>query len=162
MTTEEMTAQATSSKQDGGPTKVCPSCGATLFADMNICYGCLYDFTKTYEPPQIGVADEVPVEVYEQLPQPQAKNLEGLENPAAKTGFSIQENQDKLIQAASDSAKQTASVLHVCGPSVNLSFGCSNQGIRLLAFKATSQSCEGVGLDKGTKINMGDLVFTVQ
>ena len=108
------------------------------------------------------MADEVPVEVNEQLPQPQATNLGKLENPEEKTDFSIQESQANLIQAAYDSAKQTASVLHVCGPSVNLSFGCSNQGIRLLAFKATSQSCEGVGLDKGTKINMGDLVFTVQ
>ena len=28
------------------PTKVCPRCGEVLFADMEVCYGCLYDFTK--------------------------------------------------------------------------------------------------------------------
>lgn len=33
-TTDEMT------------TKVCPRCGEVLFADMDVCYGCLYDFTK--------------------------------------------------------------------------------------------------------------------
>jgi len=27
--------------------KVCPRCGATLFTDMNVCYGCLYDFSHT-------------------------------------------------------------------------------------------------------------------
>jgi hypothetical protein len=26
-------------------TKVCPRCGEGLFSDMDICYGCLYDFT---------------------------------------------------------------------------------------------------------------------
>jgi len=27
-------------------TKVCPRCGATLFADMDVCYGCMYDFSR--------------------------------------------------------------------------------------------------------------------
>lgn len=27
-------------------TKVCPRCGAELYADMNVCYGCLYDFSR--------------------------------------------------------------------------------------------------------------------
>ena len=27
-------------------TKVCPRCGEVLFADMDVCYGCLYDFSK--------------------------------------------------------------------------------------------------------------------
>ena len=26
--------------------KTCPRCGARLFADMDVCYGCLYDFSK--------------------------------------------------------------------------------------------------------------------
>lgn len=30
--------------QDASFTKVCPRCGARLFRDMHICYGCLYDF----------------------------------------------------------------------------------------------------------------------
>lgn len=35
-------------------TKSCPRCGATLFADMDVCYGCLYDFsTSPYEPQDI-------------------------------------------------------------------------------------------------------------
>lgn len=29
------------------PYKTCPRCGAKLFDDMNVCYGCLYDFEKT-------------------------------------------------------------------------------------------------------------------
>lgn len=29
------------------PTKVCPQCGQELFADMDICYGCLYDFSRS-------------------------------------------------------------------------------------------------------------------
>lgn len=32
----------------GGGTKVCPRCGASLFSDMDVCYGCLYDFTKDH------------------------------------------------------------------------------------------------------------------
>lgn len=32
-------------------TKSCPRCGAILFADMDVCYGCLYDFsTSPFEP----------------------------------------------------------------------------------------------------------------
>lgn len=34
---------------DGRPiaqVKVCPRCGARLFADMDVCFGCLYDFTR--------------------------------------------------------------------------------------------------------------------
>lgn len=27
-------------------TKFCPRCGAELYADMNVCYGCLYDFSR--------------------------------------------------------------------------------------------------------------------
>lgn len=26
--------------------KTCPRCGSELYADMNVCYGCLYDFTR--------------------------------------------------------------------------------------------------------------------
>jgi hypothetical protein len=31
-------------------TKTCPRCGATLFEDMDVCYGCLYDFRHVPEP----------------------------------------------------------------------------------------------------------------
>lgn len=36
----------------GFETKVCPRCGSELYADMNVCYGCLYDFTR--EPSREG------------------------------------------------------------------------------------------------------------
>ena len=31
---------------EGFETKTCPRCGEVLFADMDICYGCLYDFSQ--------------------------------------------------------------------------------------------------------------------
>lgn len=34
----------------GYATRVCPRCGETLFADMSVCYGCLYDFTREKGP----------------------------------------------------------------------------------------------------------------
>lgn len=33
-----------------GTTKTCPRCGAKLFADMDVCYGCLYDFNRDSGP----------------------------------------------------------------------------------------------------------------
>ena len=27
-------------------TKTCPRCGSELYADMSVCYGCLYDFSR--------------------------------------------------------------------------------------------------------------------
>ena len=30
-------------------TKVCPRCGSVLFEDMDVCYGCLYDFSNPAE-----------------------------------------------------------------------------------------------------------------
>jgi len=41
-------------------TRVCPRCGEMLFADMDVCYGCLYDFTR----------EEGPVLGAPQLPDP--------------------------------------------------------------------------------------------
>ncbi len=35
-------------------TKVCPRCSAVLFADMNVCYGCLYDFNWVSKAPSIA------------------------------------------------------------------------------------------------------------
>lgn len=37
-------------------TRTCPRCGAELYADMKVCYGCLYDFTRAAgrpEPPRL-------------------------------------------------------------------------------------------------------------
>ena len=48
-------------------TKVCPQCGQVLFADMGVCYGCLYDFTRVRgDPPgmpvvDLGLDEEAPV-----------------------------------------------------------------------------------------------------
>lgn len=33
-------------------TKVCPRCGAELYADMGVCYGCLYDFEREVSHPK--------------------------------------------------------------------------------------------------------------
>lgn len=38
-------------------TKVCPRCGEELFSDMDICYGCLYDFSH---PPNSVVGAAMP------------------------------------------------------------------------------------------------------
>ena len=36
----------TSEARDEAGVKTCPRCGEMLFADMDVCYGCLYDFSK--------------------------------------------------------------------------------------------------------------------
>ena len=40
--------------------KRCPRCGETLYDDMDICYGCLYDFgrDRREEPAAAGVPEE--------------------------------------------------------------------------------------------------------
>jgi len=40
-------------------TKTCPQCGQELFEDMNVCYGCLYDFTR--EPSMEGMGLPAPL-----------------------------------------------------------------------------------------------------
>lgn len=42
--------------------KTCPRCGEELFADMQVCYGCLYDFTR---------GDNGPSEIAEALDEPE-------------------------------------------------------------------------------------------
>ena len=37
---------ASEAGRGAGLTKVCPCCGQRLFADMDVCYGCLYDFRR--------------------------------------------------------------------------------------------------------------------
>ncbi len=41
--------------------KTCPRCGARLFADMDVCYGCLYDFTRTTSAAPVLPESEGPV-----------------------------------------------------------------------------------------------------
>lgn len=33
-------------ERSDAPTRTCPRCGQRLFADMEVCYGCLYDFSR--------------------------------------------------------------------------------------------------------------------
>ena len=38
----------------GYRTRACPRCGAELYADMHVCYGCLYDFSRDSAGPDTG------------------------------------------------------------------------------------------------------------
>ncbi len=41
--------------------KTCPRCGEVLYADMQICYGCLYDFTRSdHGPSEVAAALDEP------------------------------------------------------------------------------------------------------
>ncbi len=40
-------------------TKVCPSCHSTLFADMDVCYGCLYDFNRVSQAPVLVCPEQL-------------------------------------------------------------------------------------------------------
>ena len=42
-------------------TKVCPSCHSTLFADMDVCYGCLYDFNRVSQAPLLVCPEQLDV-----------------------------------------------------------------------------------------------------
>lgn len=73
--------------------KTCPVCQATLFDDMNVCYGCMHEFTSKLEgreaskemPPQAqeGVAPTLQVPLLE--PQPQARSLAAVAAQALPT-----------------------------------------------------------------------------
>lgn len=56
--------------QAGGGLKTCPRCGAKLFADMDVCYGCLYDFARGGEPAVGAVADASLLELSRELEEP--------------------------------------------------------------------------------------------
>ncbi len=48
------------SGHDKGMTKRCPRCGMELFSDMEVCYGCLYDFSRAgVGGPGIPLADDL-------------------------------------------------------------------------------------------------------
>lgn len=49
-------------------TKTCPCCGAVLYADMCVCYGCLYDFSR--ERPRAETAPKRSLSSLPQLPDP--------------------------------------------------------------------------------------------
>ena len=44
---------ASEKRVSGYETKLCPRCGAELYADMNVCYGCLYDFSRESARPEL-------------------------------------------------------------------------------------------------------------
>ena len=43
------------SQEAGARTKRCPRCGEILFADMSVCYGCLYDFNRDQKESSVGL-----------------------------------------------------------------------------------------------------------
>lgn len=50
-------------------TKTCPCCGMELFSDMDVCYGCMYDFTR--EPAGEPATDPLAMDLDEpDVPQP--------------------------------------------------------------------------------------------
>lgn len=73
--------------------KTCPVCQATLFDDMDVCYGCMHEFTPKLEEKeaskeaplraQEGVAPTLRVPLLE--PQPQARSLAGAPVQAVQT-----------------------------------------------------------------------------
>lgn len=46
----------------GYETRVCPRCGAELYADMSVCYGCLYDFARDAARPRLPEPPGIPPE----------------------------------------------------------------------------------------------------
>lgn len=46
------------------PTRRCPQCGQELFADMDVCFGCLHSFDEAPEPPDSWDEDVVPTDAY--------------------------------------------------------------------------------------------------
>ena len=79
MSTREMAVNAFRTTEGALParSKRCPRCGELLFDDMDVCYGCLYDFTRepyrlpegmideVAAPPEVPTDDEVP-----EVPEP--------------------------------------------------------------------------------------------
>ena len=61
-------------------TKRCPRCGATMFADMEVCYACLYDFTRTPAPPRLPTLGEEG----EPAPAPEPAVPEGASAPPGR------------------------------------------------------------------------------
>lgn len=60
-------------------TKTCPRCGAELFADMDVCYGCLYDFTR----PKPGARQEPQLDDRDGTSRERGTLGEGMEDLAA-------------------------------------------------------------------------------
>lgn len=95
--------------------KTCPRCGEVLYADMDVCYGCLYDFTRSAhgpsEPPA-GAAQEEPAS---QAPGPAPMALDGVptggregkEAPFSPS-FSEDEEETTVLDARPSSAHSVA------------------------------------------------------
>ena len=72
--------------------KTCPRCGEELFADMQVCYGCLYDFTRSDngpseiadaldEPEGLGGTDPAAPLVRHAMPRSRRSRLRGRRSP---------------------------------------------------------------------------------
>lgn len=85
-------------------TRTCPRCGAELYADMKVCYGCLYDFTR-------GAGRPEPT----RLPEP---------TPAADDGATLD-----LVGAVAASAGEVG--LYLRTPSVDVWTGVPPEGVTI-------------------------------
>lgn len=70
----------------GGGLKTCPRCGAKLFDDMDVCYGCLYDFTAEHEHRLDVGSGGVMAELLASLDEPE---LQAAPAPATHRGVEI-------------------------------------------------------------------------
>ena len=64
-------------------TKICPQCGQELFEEMDVCYGCRYDFTRDGNAWMPTLPDLPPLEE-DEVPVVQSKKEDG---PAANRGI---------------------------------------------------------------------------
>lgn len=138
--------------------KTCPCCEATLFADMDICYGCLYDFSsekvsqsqrRLEEAPE-GIskgaledasAEEVPVEVYDPV--------------------SFESKEDCELQADESQAPSQSSKLMIQTKAGTFMLCCTPQGIALLDMHSSIASKTGIQLSPGTKVSWGGVSFLI-
>lgn len=82
MNSEEKSARGGSSQvTEALATKVCPQCGQVLFADMDVCYGCLHDFSREVDVGSLGL----PVTLLEHL-EPKHCCLEDVETGQPLSG----------------------------------------------------------------------------
>lgn len=126
--------------------KTCPRCGARLFDDMQVCYGCLFDFdhvapedlswlgeaqSGTSQIPQVegeiwGSLDEawdsaIPVRAANQTPKSQAQNVpmpseQALKAMPSQSGKAIQQVFEFVPKDASD--RSVAPIRMVIGESL--------------------------------------------
>ena len=60
--------------------KECPRCGALLFGDMDICYGCLYDFSRERVPSRDPAPSDMELEEPDICMGPDEREAQGVES----------------------------------------------------------------------------------